>query len=244
MKRKIVLVATCASLALMTAACGNKADTNKTEAETTVEASVESEADDETDEALDADTEASDYYTKTPVQSFGTIQSVDAETGSISVNTIVKGEAEDGSEDSTEEIIFNSIAGVPIIDAFTGLPVELDELESGSNVFVWGGDAMTMSLPAQTNLQAMIVNIPADAPAPTYVVVKGLEWSKDDTDVTITDQDGNVWHADSAAHVSPYTTKQIVRLEDITSGSRLFVWPSSEPDASEGDVTKIVLMNE
>ena len=249
MKRKIMIAAVCASLALMTAACGDKKAAETGTAETVdeaVDANVDEDIEEEVDEADDtgSDTDVSEYYTETPVGDFGTIASADAATGDITINTVVKGSAADSSDDSTEEVVYHTIDGVPIIDAVSGLPVDISELQKGSDVYAWAGDTMTMSLPPQTNLQAMIVNIPADAPAPQYVVVKGLEWSKDDTDLTFTDQDGRTWNADSAVQITPYLTKQIVKLEDVKNGSRLFVWPSSESDASEGDVSKIVLMNE
>lgn len=248
MKKKIMLAAAFAAIALMTAACGNKQADETSAAETAAQEET-AETDEDTEAAEDEDdtapdTDVSSYYSETPAKDFGTIASVDENTGEIGINTVIKGEAADGSEDSTDEVIYQTIDGVPIIDASTGLTAGLSDLKEGMEVYAWAGDTMTMSLPPQTNLQAMVINIQEDAAAPEYVVVKGLEWSKDDTDVTFTDQDGNTWHADTETNITPYLTKQIVRIEDIAKGSRMFVWPSDNTGSSDSNISKIVLMNE
>ena len=243
MKKKLMAAALLSSIAVMSAACSNKKAVEETSAAAESTTAAETTTIAETSETpLDnenIDTEDSEYFTDKPINAYGSVASVNADEGTIMVSTIIKG---NGSSESTEDVIYNTIDGVPIIDAVSGLPVELKDITEGSKVYVWSGETMTLSLPAQTNLQAMVVNLPEDAAAPQYAVVKGIEWSKDDVTLTFTDQDGNKWTADNETRVSPYRTKQIASLEDVKKGSRIFIWPSDGKDS--GHTSKIVLVSE
>ena len=76
------------------------------------------------------------------------------------------------------------------------------------------------------------------------MVVKGAEWSKDDKTLTIKDNEGNKWTAsDDKVQVVPFRTKQIVKLQDVKAGSRIMVWGSSEENAFEGELSKIMLLS-
>ena len=228
-----MLSAVCAFLILAAAACSNKNKTNETAAELETPAAKEPQTEDKALETSPADEPAieeedNDYFTDTPVGAYGTIKSIDAESGEIMIAAAVSGN--DSSVDP-EDIIYHTADGVPVIDAVSGLPVALQEIAEGSTVYVWSSEAMTLSLPAQTNLQALVVNIPQDTAAPQYIVVKGIEWSKDDVTLSFTDHSGRTWTADSETRISPYRTKQVVSLDDIKKGTRLFIWPSSDNDS-------------
>lgn len=240
MKKKLVTAALFASLSIVAAACSNKKNTEETASvaeSTAVQETTLAEISETPTENESVDTKDSEYFTDTPVTAYGTVASVDAEAGSITVSTVIK----DKSESSTEDVIYHTMDGVPIIDAVSGLPVELGDIAEGTSVYVWSGETMTLSLPAQTDLQAMVVNIPEDTAAPQYIVVKGIEWSKDDVTLTFTDQSGHKWTADNETRVSPYRTKQIASLEDIKKSSRIFVWSSQDSDA--GHASKIVIVS-
>lgn len=244
MKKKLATAALFAALAIITAACSNKKNTEETSSEaesTTAQETTLAEISETPAENESADTKDSEYFTDTPVTAYGTVASVDAENGSITVSAVIQGKSSEGAENSTDDIIYHTMDGVPVIDAVSGLPVELNDITEGTSVYVWSGETMTLSLPAQTDLQAMVVNIPEDAAAPQYIVVKGIEWSKDDVTLTFTDQSGHKWAADNETRVSPYRTKQIASLEDIKKGSRIFVWSSQDSDA--GYISKVVIVS-
>lgn len=245
MKKKLMAAALFTSLAIVTAACSNKKNTEETSAEvesTTVQETTLSEISETPAENESVDTKDSEYFTDTPVNAYGTVASVDVENDSITVSTVINSKSSGKAETDTEDVIYHTMDSVPIIDAVSGLPVELGDIAEGSPVYVWSGETMTLSLPAQTDLQAMVVNIPEDATAPQYIVVKGIEWSKDDVTLTFTDQSGHRWTADNETRVSPYRTKQIASLEDIKKGSRIFAWSSDGKDS--GHSSKIVLVSE
>lgn len=253
--RTTVAAALIASAAAMTG-CGRTQDKNASESsDATV---IESEADGaehsaesvvtilETESSEDADEAASDdYFSENPLGKAGTVNNVNAAEGTVEIETFVS-DGTDGtaSSDTTEPIIFHAPDGVPIIDAVSGNPVGLDEIKEGSFVYAWMGDTMTMSLPAQTGLQAMVVNIPADAAAPVYTVVKSIDWSKDDSTLTITGSDGSKWTAvNDKTQAVPYRTKQIVKLSDIKPGSRIMVWGSDDSKAADGELAKVMIFN-
>ena len=217
----------------------SEADGNETSAESVVTIL-------ETESSDGSDAEASDdYYSKDPLGKAGTVNNVNVSEGTVEIETFVTdGTDSTASSDTTEPIIFHAPDGVPIIDAVSGDPVGLDEIKEGSFVYAWMGDTMTMSLPAQTGLQAMVVNIPADAAAPVYTVVKAIDWSKDDAALTITGNDGSKWTAvNNKTQAVPYRTKQIVKLTDIKPGSRIMVWGSDDSKAADGELAKVMIFD-
>lgn len=171
-----------------------------------------------------------EYYVTDPVSHFGNILSVDTESGDISINLM---QTTESGELFEQEVIFHSISSVPIVDAMTGLPVSISELTEGQTVYAWSSQAMTMSIPAQTSLQALVINVPEDAGAPAYVVAADAEYDEAKGSLSITDQDGNTYTAiDGEADIQPFKTRNIVTLQDVTVGSRMMIWDN---------VTKIVL---
>lgn len=126
-----------------------------------------------------------------------------------------------------------------VLDSVTGFPAKKEQLQAGGTVYVYVSPAMTMSLPPQTTAGLVLVNVPQDAGAPEFVTaVSALE----------VDGEGNYWlTATSGAKIkipadcpiTPYLTRQMVRLEDITEGRHCLIWLDGE-----GKAERIVLFNE
>ena len=183
-----------------------------------------------------------------PVRKWGKLQSVDTESGDIVILSNETYTDEDGKEQNVEEeIVFHTAEGVPVIDAVSGLPVQLSDLKVGETVYAWAGQAMTMSIPAQTSLQAMVVNIPADYAVPQYVAVQKVELSGEGKSVMITDQDGVRWLvSEESTELSPYLTRQMISIADITEGRFCMIWPDEASPAVEPPLymaNKLVLFN-
>lgn len=197
--------------------------------------------------AAAGETDMDDYFSSDPVMKYGTVLSVDG-NDSIEISCINSDIDENGAVDSSateDSIIFFAADGVPVIDASTGETIELKDVSRGSFVYAWGGDTMTMSLPPQMSLQALVTNIPADAAAPLYGVVKSriVEESGSST-YKFSLNDGEIWTAiEGKTQVVPFRTRQIVKLQDIRNGSRVIVWGARGKDAGEGELSKIMLMN-
>ena len=201
--------------------------------------------------ALDGDGSAEQagerYVDPQPVKKTGTIKSVDQESGQIVFLSNESYTDENGAvSDSVQEIVFNVADGVPIIDAQTGFPVALGDLKEGEEAYAWTAQMMTMSLPPQTPLQAMVVNLAQDTAAPQYVVVKEAERHEDGS-LTFTDQDGNRWNAaEEETVVTPYLTRQMIYLDGIEAGAHCLMYPGPAMTASEPPMytaEKIVVFN-
>ena len=177
--------------------------------------------------------EESRYVDENPVQKYGTIVSVDEEAGQITIlpaDQAVEGASQE--ETAMMEIVLNVADGVPILDAVSGMPVQMKDLQEGQNMYAWIGQAMTMSIPPQSALQVMVVNIPQDAAAPQYVVIK--EVSSDGAgNYTFVDQNGARWNAsEESTSITPYLTRQLIRLEGIEAGDKCMIWPGAAVGAS------------
>ncbi len=254
--RKGLMIMLCsaaaASIVCTATGCGKK-DKTETAAMSLESSETEAAKEEETaavidDTPADPDNGADDtdeYFVQDPVMKYGTVVSVNADEHSITVDTVYdKSDKKDSSASDTETIIFNAAEYVPVIDASTGEAIELKDVQAGSYVYAWAGDTMTLSLPAQMSLQALVTNIPADTGAPMYAVVKGIDWSKDDMTLTINTTDGTKWYAtNDKTEVKPYRTKQTVKLYDIKPGSRLMLWGAEGKDATDGELSKVMILS-
>lgn len=122
-----------------------------------------------------------------------------------------------------------------VLDGVNGLPVALDEVQTG-NFQAYLGPAMTLSLPPQAVPYMVIVNIPEDAAAPLYVIASGPMTEKDGAQV-LTGNDGTEYQLAGDARIQPFLTKNIVRMEDVREGSECLVWLDTE-----GKIERMVLL--
>ena len=165
---------------------------------------------------------------------YGVITDVSASEQTITVDN-------QSDVSSTGEIILTiDPSNTEIIDAQTGLPVELSEVQNGS-FEAYLGDAMTMSLPPQCTPDMVIVNIAEDEAAPQYA-----EAAKDPVDSTDVENaivleatDGRTYLIDKDAQVTPYLTKNIVKLQDLTAGTSCLLW-----EDENGIVTKVMILHD
>lgn len=148
------------------------------------------------------------------VKIWGTVTSVD--DSGITVDN------QSGNSSSGEILLTVDPEQNTVIDAVTGFPVALDEIETGS-FEAYLGPVMTMSLPPQTSPYMVIVNIPADGQAPQYFVAAGEPVMENGT-ATIKASDGSSYQIPEDAQVLPFLTKNIVRLDEIAEGSRCLIW--------------------
>lgn len=265
-RMKLTGVALAAALAFAATGCHAETKETETETtaaaaeETTAfpEASDAKESG-ETEDTMTEETESDRYVDENPIMEFGTIVSVDKEAGQIlflpQSDETPGAETEDGADSETEtaaedsgELILNVLPEggaaaetdaamqAPIIDAVSGLPVALSELKEGEYAYIWKAQMTTMSLPPQSPLQAMVVNIPEDGIAPRYVVVKAIE-KQEDGSLVLTDQDGNKWSAaPEGTEITPYLTRQKVTLSDIKEGDLCMIWAGDTMTGSETPV--------
>lgn len=110
-----------------------------------------------------------------------------------------------------------------LLDAATGLPVDIQDVQTGDSFEAYLGDAMTMSLPPQNTPDIVFVNLPEDIAMPAYAVA-----AEDPTEMngvwTLEATDGTVYEVTESAQVVPYLTKNIVKMQDVQKGTACAIW--------------------
>lgn len=128
------------------------------------------------------------------------------------------------STNVNKDIILNTSEQTIIIDAVSGLPVSVKDIDLNQGIYAYIGQAMTLSLPPITNAKAIVVNIPQDFKAPSYIEVESVKKNSDGS-ITVRSEDGMLEATlDSTTKVFPYLTRNIVTLDDINVGLNLFLW--------------------
>ena len=161
-----------------------------------------------------------------PVQVWGTLTWL--EDGGLLV--------ENSSEDAAFDAVILHGESIICLDAVTGDPMDIQELEDGDTIYAWVGPAMTMSLPPHATAILILGNIPAGYAVPQYYEIvsvtpqamaaiyppPAMTW----TEVTATD--GTTLTITNGAALTPYLTRNIVRLEDLIPGTRILVWSDAQ----------------
>lgn len=123
-----------------------------------------------------------------------------------------------------------------IIDATTGLPVDLANIQVGS-FEAYLSDVITMSLPPQCTPTMVLVNVKENAPKYVISTVNLSEINNDNTSMELKGVDGSSYTIEKDVDIVPYLTKNIVKLEDIVDGTECLVWQDDN-----GMVTKVMIL--
>ena len=146
---------------------------------------------------------------------------------------------QNSKEDGLNEVILHG-ESIICLDAVTGDPMDIQDLKDGDTIYAWVGPAMTMSLPPQATAQLILGNIPADYAVPQFYEIVSVAPqamiaiypapAMTQTEVTVAG--GSVLTITDQAELTPYLTKNIVRLEDLIPGTRILVWSdkAGEPE--------------
>ena len=161
-----------------------------------------------------------------PVQVWGTLTWLD--DGGLYV--------ENSSGDETLDKVILHGESIICLDAVTGDPMDIQDLEDGDTIYAWVGPAMTLSMPPHATAILILGNIPADYAVPQFYEIvsvtpqamaaiyppPAMTW----TEVTATD--GTTLTITDGAALAPYLTRNIVRLEDLIPGTRILVWSDAQ----------------
>lgn len=234
MKRKSVLIWTLL-LSLFLSGCTNtQANVEETETEqmeivqTEEEQSeiyIDNEEKTEDDEADKSGESGVQTQWDAPVRIYGVISEVWANQSIILVDN-----QSDNSSSGEMELKIDAESTL-VLDASTGYPVSLEEVETGS-FEAYLRQEMTLSLPPQTTAYVIIVNIPEDSAAPQYAVAASVE-TNGEGNVVITATDGRIYVVPETAQIVPYRTKNIVTVEDIRTGGACLIWMDEDGIASK-----------
>lgn len=126
-----------------------------------------------------------------------------------------------------------------IIDSITGFPAEESTIAKDRILYAYISPMMTMSLPPQTTAEIVLVNVAQDAGVPLYVTAASDLAADGAGGYVLKSVGGEEIKVPADCSITPYLTRQMVRLEDITAGRKCLVWLGAD-----GRARKIVLFNE
>lgn len=151
------------------------------------------------------------------------------EDGRLSIDS----QADQGYQGYQGEVILNvSQESTYVLDAVSGLPIELSDIKDGDTIYAYIGPAMTMSLPPMTNATMIFANVPADFKVPDYVTVKSVVTDAASSQSVLTAMDGTEYTLADDCGIVPYLTRNIVTLDDLTQGRKAVVWSDGENTAT------------
>lgn len=126
-----------------------------------------------------------------------------------------------------------------VIDSITGLPAEESAIAKDRILYAYISPMMTMSLPPQTTAEIVLVNVAQDAGVPLYVTAASELAADGAGAYVLKTVGGEEIKVPADCPITPYLTRQMVRLEDITAGRKCLVWLGAD-----GRARKIVMFNE
>ncbi len=130
------------------------------------------------------------------------------------------------------EILISVSEDTKLIDAVSGLPVSFSDIADDETAYAYIGPAVTMSLPPRTHADLVLCNVPAGSKVPAYVEVMTFSWNADQTQATLTTTEDETYTVPAGCSVSPYRTRNIVTLDDLTAGSVCLIWSDDANTAS------------
>jgi len=110
-----------------------------------------------------------------------------------------------------------------IIDSETALPVSIDEITVGETILCEYSQAMTASLPPQTNAFLIVKN--AEKGGAVNTITADAVETDENGNILVTDNTNNIIVTVMAdAVITPYMTRNIVMLSDISVGDKMLMW--------------------
>lgn len=122
------------------------------------------------------------------------------------------------------EIVFWVDENTLYLNSGEAIPAAAGDLQEGMPVYIYGGSAMTMSLPPQTYAEAFVLNVPQDAACASLHTIEEVTKNADGDAVILTDDGSLYLTVDKDAALSDWQTKNRLSLDDLTVGTRIFAW--------------------
>lgn len=147
--------------------------------------------------------------------------------------------------DDEQKIQFNISEATVLIDSSTGAPIELSDLKEGDVLSAEYSSIMTRSIPAQTSALLIASNV-ENGGMVNFIEVSSVS-KNENGDTVVTDKaSGLILTIAKDASVTPYKTRNIVKADDISEGTKLVAWydmvTMSIP--AQSSTSKVVLLPE
>lgn len=119
-----------------------------------------------------------------------------------------------------------------ILDATTGLPFPYENMKPGDTAYVYVGPALPASINPMANASLVLCNVPAGYKVPDYLTVESLSWNSAGTEAVLTATNGSVFTVPAGCETTPYLSKNIVTVDDLTPGTSCLLWSDDQNHAS------------
>lgn len=123
-----------------------------------------------------------------------------------------------------QEIILNLSSESKILNAVSGDPEAVEQIQEGEFIYADISPVMTMSLPPMTNAFTVLCKIPADYQVPEYITVASMSINSDGKTGILTSDTGKQYRITEQSNLFPYLTRNIVTVHDLTKGRNCLVW--------------------
>lgn len=138
-------------------------------------------------------------------------------------------------DDPLNEVVIHP-GEAPVVDAVSGLPMDLKTVKEGDTLYAWAGPAMALSLPPQVSALVIVGNIPADARVPEFCEIAGWAVSPapgDEGNAKFPLTGGGQLEVTDKTVYTPWLTRQIVGMDDLVPGTRALVWKNKDGAAEK-----------
>lgn len=166
---------------------------------------------------------------------YGTIKKTEEAEGKrflLNANTPGTGE--------TQDMLLNVSDETLILDAVSGMPVSLSDIQDGSMAYTYVSPMMTLSYPPQVSAYVVLTKIPADYRVPSLEEVKNLTMNEDGSAVVET-VSGTTYHVPADCSVIPYLTRNMVYIDSLTEGTNFLIWSELSEDGQTEKASRIMI---
>lgn len=136
-------------------------------------------------------------------------------------NGVIKSITAEDVQDQT--VIYIVSEDTLCLDSGRGTQMDMNDLKIGDGVYFYHSSAMTMSIPPQTAVEAIVANMPMDVACARFHTVEAVENTQNGIRIT-TDQGGLYITVSKDATATSYADNSAFALADLKEGDRIFTW--------------------
>ena len=178
-------------------------------------------------------------YENSLQSNIGLIKNIINIDNTVQISMVIK-----NMDEAESEVVLNISDDTVFIDNETGAPVSIDTLKEGDKICAYYSRNMTKSLPPQSAASYIITNILEEKAIAKPLTVSEITKNEDGSIKVLSDDNMYLITIIPDNPISAFMTKQIVTIDDIKIGSRIFVWfdimTLSLPAQSASDKTVVL----
>lgn len=118
-----------------------------------------------------------------------------------------------------------------VLNADTGMPVSLKDVENGTEAWAYVGPAVTTSIPPQAKARVLLIDIPCDKRRTEYVKVESIE--KGEGGYRLKASGGETYWVPDSCSIFPYLTRNMLYPENLYEGAMCIIWADENLQAEK-----------